>query len=664
MLRTRRLKLTHLENRLTPALAVWDGGALNNNNWTTAANWVGDIAPNPGDDLAFPAGVIKLNSINNFPANTAFSTLQISGLGYQISGNAINLADRISATLPFVASGPDTAISLPVTLTAANTIERLDVGSTNFIIAGAVNLNGNTLDLEPAGFNGITFGNTSSIIGTGNVTQSGNGTTIFNGTNTFAGTTTVNSGTLTVNGQTGTVTVNGAFLSGTGTLGILTSTFSGFFPGIFSPGSGVMTSGNFEQSGGSINYQLNPGTPNTVSRLDVNGTVKLGGSIVFGVDPAVVSQAGDTYTLIRNDGSDPIMGTFDGAPEGSDIGAFNGFAYRISYVGGDGNDVTVTAGFEPVSAVGAGAGGIPLVNVFNQAGLPYQSFLAYDQSFRGGVRVAVAEVTGDSVPDIITAPGPGGGPVIRIFDGNTFQLVREFLAYDANFFGGVFISAAVMEQGGLADIATGAGAGGGPHVKLFDATGAELNSFMAYNINFTGGVSVATHELTIVNTGGGPPVNVPGSIVTGAGPGGGPHVRVFEALTGNVQNEFLAYDASFFGGVNVAVGTVTSPSQPPFSNYNIITGPASNGPPVVRVFDGTNAIVQQFFAYDPGFFGGVTLSTIRLGQNFSPILLTGTGPGGAPLVNQYQTLVDGSPMQLTRSAFAFDPAFTGGIFVG
>ena len=33
------LCVLHLESRLTPALATWDGGGADNH-WTTAANWV------------------------------------------------------------------------------------------------------------------------------------------------------------------------------------------------------------------------------------------------------------------------------------------------------------------------------------------------------------------------------------------------------------------------------------------------------------------------------------------------------------------------------------------------------------------------------------------------------------------------------------------------
>ena len=55
------LRLDRLETRLAPAVATWDGGGPDNN-WTTAANWVGDVAPQPGDDLVFPQGAARLTS--------------------------------------------------------------------------------------------------------------------------------------------------------------------------------------------------------------------------------------------------------------------------------------------------------------------------------------------------------------------------------------------------------------------------------------------------------------------------------------------------------------------------------------------------------------------------------------------------------------------------
>jgi hypothetical protein len=56
------------------------------------------------------------------------------------------------------------------------------------------------------------------------------------------------------------------------------------------------------------------------------------------------------------------------------------------------------------------------------------------------VRVAVGDVNGDGRADIITAPGPGGGPDVRVFDGTSAALLSESLPYDAAFSGGVFVA--------------------------------------------------------------------------------------------------------------------------------------------------------------------------------------------------------------------------------
>src|SRR5439155_27166985 len=120
---------------------------------------------------------------------------------------------------------------------------------------------------------------------------------------------------------------------------------------------------------------------------------------------------------------------------------------------------------------GAGVGGAPTVRVFDFAtGAEKFNFLAYTANFAGGVRVATGDVNGDGVPDIITAPGAGGGPHIKVFDGATGQLITQFMAYTPSFAGGVYVAAGDVNGDGKADIITGAGAGGGPHVKVFDGT--------------------------------------------------------------------------------------------------------------------------------------------------------------------------------------------------
>lgn len=120
--------------------------------------------------------------------------------------------------------------------------------------------------------------------------------------------------------------------------------------------------------------------------------------------------------------------------------------------------------------------------------------------------------------------------------------------------------------GGLPDYASGAG--GGPHVKVFDGkTGAELKSFYAYDPGFSDGVTVAATTGTVVTgpgPGGGSLVKVFGlavidpadpqtrlDLVVGAGPGGGPNVKVYDGLDGTPVSSTFAFDPASAGGAIV-----------------------------------------------------------------------------------------------------------------
>ena len=90
---------------------------------------------------------------------------------------------------------------------------------------------------------------------------------------------------------------------------------------------------------------------------------------------------------------------------------------------------------------GLGTGGTPQVGVFDTAtaGLQY-SFLAYDVSFTGGVRVAVGDVNGDAVPDIVTGTGPGSASHVKAFDGLVGAEILSFFAAAPAFGGGVYVA--------------------------------------------------------------------------------------------------------------------------------------------------------------------------------------------------------------------------------
>ena len=66
---------------IVPTTRTWDGGGTDNL-WTTAANWVGDVAPLPGDNLVFPAIAAQFNNVNDYPPGTQFGSITVSGTGY------------------------------------------------------------------------------------------------------------------------------------------------------------------------------------------------------------------------------------------------------------------------------------------------------------------------------------------------------------------------------------------------------------------------------------------------------------------------------------------------------------------------------------------------------------------------------------------------------
>ncbi len=266
-------------------------------------------------------------------------------------------------------------------------------------------------------------------------------------------------------------------------------------------------------------------------------------------------------------------------------------------------------------AVGADDGGPPTVHLLQRNTNRETEFLAYDPAFRGGVRTALGDVTGDGVPDVVTAAGVGGGPHVKVFDGKTGAVVRNFFAYDVKFTGGVEVAVADVNRDGAMDIITGAGAGGGPHVMVFSGrTGAELFSFFAYSPTFGGGVYVAGGD-----------VNRDGyaDIITGSGVGASPLVRVLDGRTGAELNSFNAFDTRFTGGARVASGDLNADG---IDDLIVAAGPG--GGPHVKAFDGrTGATLFNRFVADAAFRGGVRLAVADHVEDGQDNIITRTRTG-------------------------------------
>jgi len=99
--------------------------------------------------------------------------------------------------------------------------------------------------------------------------------------------------------------------------------------------------------------------------------------------------------------------------------------------------VFVTAG----EGGGTGTGGAPVVAVWDPfTGAPLAQFMAYTESFTGGVRVAVNDGNGDGIADILTGAGPSGGPHVKAFSFPALDLLFSFYSGEQTNPGGVFVS--------------------------------------------------------------------------------------------------------------------------------------------------------------------------------------------------------------------------------
>jgi hypothetical protein len=268
---------------------------------------------------------------------------------------------------------------------------------------------------------------------------------------------------------------------------------------------------------------------------------------------------------------------------------------------------------------GPGIGGGPDVEgfSFDADGSNMQNIVSFNafpsnQNFTGGVRIALADFGGANGgvagskglgdEEIACAPGPGPfgptgtGPKVELWDYDLERFTPDNFGeiipdIGPNFSGGLFVAGGFFtnnkdEDGFVyADVVISADSGGSAHQTIYrlDEFGPNGRDGATYVIaGAAPGINVNTGlpETVTPNTGLQSNVDVYGTtdqpfhggvrvgvisnpdpngfdqLITGAGPGGGPHVKVFDGQAGTtgattVDFQFMAFDPTFTGGVSI-----------------------------------------------------------------------------------------------------------------
>lgn len=181
-----------LDDRTLLTTIQWDGGTSGTGTvWSTAANWVGDVAPGSGDDAVIGAAfsAMTISSSGNVTVNsvTSNANLSITGGTFVVNGNlSVTETFNLSAG-PLRNANVTTATQLNVSDSA--TLDGVTLGANTTLVGGTTGLgnqvtvlngltlaNGALLRLDHSNFNvtnnfsvGLNFSGTQILGGTGTV---------------------------------------------------------------------------------------------------------------------------------------------------------------------------------------------------------------------------------------------------------------------------------------------------------------------------------------------------------------------------------------------------------------------------------------------------------------------------------------------------------------
>lgn len=307
-------------------------------------------------------------------------------------------------------------------------------------------------------------------------------------------------------------------------------------------------------------------------------------------------------------------------------------------------------------------------------------------------RVALGDITGDGVPDLVGGSGPGG-QLVSIRNGATGATVTQFLPFEPTFQGGVYVAVGDINGDRFAELVVTPDQSGGPRVQVYngaDLAAGRVRLLADYfgiadlagqiDSTFRGGVRAAVGD-----------VNADGrsEVIVAAGFGGGPRVTIWDGASianpnllqpsANPIANFFAFESTLRNGVYVAAGDLNGDGC-----ADLAFGGGPGGGPRVRIADGPGVLavrdnftlddaqrseltLASFFAGDPNSRGGIRLTMRNLDRDRFADLVTGSGinlPSEIRVYHGSAILANPQNPTLEQSINPFSRVLEDGVFVG
>jgi len=258
-------------------------------------------------------------------------------------------------------------------------------------------------------------------------------------------------------------------------------------------------------------------------------------------------------------------------------------------------------------AVGSCAGPVATVTLYNPDQTVRFTARPFGTSYTGGVRVAVGDVTGDRVPDIVAATNGNTLGQVRIIDGGTGEVLPTPLFPGTTYTGAVSVAVGDVTNDGVADIAVGTSERGARTRVYRGGDFVKLTDFHVGNTKyFKGRTQVALGDMT---GDGVADLVVTGLYTTGSRFWGYRGETVATGVKAAKSFQPFTLGGQYVNGLFLAVGDVNSDGT-----ADLVLGSCGGNPLGVTVYSGQPLVANNYrvkiasFAPD----GGSTIPGVRV----------------------------------------------------